>query len=395
MSRRKRKICVVTGTRAEYGLLYWLMKEIQADDTLVLQVAVTGMHLSPEFGFTYKVIETDGFRIDAKIEMLLSSDTTVGVTKSVGLGVIGFADAWERLKPDIIVILGDRFEMLAAAQAALIARIPIAHIHGGEATEGLIDEPIRHSLTKMSHLHFVAAEDYRCRVIQLGEQPTKVYNFGAIGLDNIKKLKLLSREELQQDLGFHFGKINFLVTYHPVTLSKTGSSRPMKELLQVVDSYKDAKIIFTKPNSDTGNSDIVRMIDEYVALNPQRAVAFTSMGQLRYLSTLQFIDVVIGNSSSALIEVPEFHKPSINIGDRQKGRLIASSVVSCRDEKNSIIQAIDKVLSVEFQKTLNNVVSPYVAKDELSVSQRIKAVIKNIEIQDLVMKRFYDLSEIS
>jgi UDP-hydrolysing UDP-N-acetyl-D-glucosamine 2-epimerase len=384
-----RKICIVTGTRAEYGLLYWLMREIQTDTDLQLQLIVTGMHLSPEFGLTYKTIEEDGFCIDAKVEMQLSSDTPVGIAKSIGLGIIGFADALDRLKPDIMVVLGDRYEILAAVQAALVARIPVAHIHGGETTEGLIDEAIRHSITKMAQIHFVAAEPYRSRVIQLGENPERVFNFGAPGLDNIVKMSLLNKIDFEQSLGFKLGTLNFLVTFHPVTLDENGPEFAMTELLSALDCFSDAKIIFTKPNSDTDGRKIVKMIDDYVTKNADRAVAFISLGQLRYLSAINHVDIVIGNSSSGLVEVPVFKKPTINIGERQGGRLKTSSVLDCKESKESIIAAINKALSAEFQKQLVSTPSLY---GYGNASQKIKDSLKNIEIRNILMKKFFDIS---
>jgi UDP-N-acetylglucosamine 2-epimerase (non-hydrolysing)/GDP/UDP-N,N'-diacetylbacillosamine 2-epimerase (hydrolysing) len=383
-----RKICVVTGTRAEYGLLYWLLKEIQDDSSLQLQIAVTGMHLSPEFGLTYQVIEGDGFQIDARVEMLLSSDSAVGVTKSIGLAVIGFADAFEKLQPDVVVLLGDRYEILAAAQAAMVARIPIAHLHGGETTEGLIDEAIRHSVSKMAHFHFVAAEPYRKRVIQLGEHPDRVFNFGALGLDNINRLELLDREQFESSISFSLGEKNALITYHPVTLADIGSAKAMDSLLKALDCFPDMKVIFTKPNSDTDGRVIVEMIDNYVAQNPQRAIAFVSLGQLRYLSALKHVDVVIGNSSSGLIEVPAFKKPTVNIGMRQSGRLKASSVIDCSEEKDEIVASIERAWSRTFQDSLKRVASPYGAGD---ASHNIKNILKSVCLRDVLMKSFYDM----
>ncbi|MDK2820353.1 MAG: hypothetical protein PWP31_318 [Clostridia bacterium] len=384
-----RKICIVTGTRAEYGLLYWLMKEVQADDELELQVIATGMHLSPEFGLTYKLIEQDGFRIDEKVEMLLSSDTPVGITKSIGLATIGFADALARLKPDIIVLLGDRYEILAAAQAAMVARIPIAHIHGGETTEGVIDEAIRHSVTKMSQLHFVSAEPYKKRVIQLGENPERVYNFGAIGLDNITYLSLLDRNNFEQSIGFKLGEKNFMVTYHPVTLKKNNTKRAMLAIFNALDKFPEAKIIFTKTNSDTEGRIINQMIEEYAAKRNERVKVFTSLGQLRYLSALKHVDVVIGNSSSGLIEAPFFKKPTVNIGERQRGRLKASSVIDCKENTEEIVAAINRALSPEFQQLLSDLDLPY---GKGNVSYKIKECLKNIDLTNILMKKFYDIT---
>jgi UDP-hydrolysing UDP-N-acetyl-D-glucosamine 2-epimerase len=386
----KRKICVLTGTRAEYGLLYWLMKEIKGDPDLELQLIATGMHLSPEFGLTYRKIEEDGFTIDAKVEMLLSSDTPVGIAKSIGLGVIGFADAFARLKPDILVVLGDRFEILSAAQTALIAKIPLAHIHGGESTEGLIDEAIRHAVTKMAHMHFVASEPYRNRVIQMGEDPSLVFNFGAPGLENIKKLKLLNKEDFEKAINFKLGKINFLVTYHPVTLLNDGPETFMEVLLATLNSFPGAKIIFTKPNADTHGRIIIDMIDRYVEENRNNTIAFTNMGQTLYLSAIKHVDAVIGNSSSGLTEVPLFKKPTINIGDRQRGRLKAKSVIDCEENAEAIIAAIKKALSPEFQKTLAGVNSLYGYGD---VSLKIKEILKTINLDGIIMKKFYSYGD--
>ncbi|CAG1015729.1 UDP-N-acetylglucosamine 2-epimerase [Geobacter sp.] len=381
-----RKVCVVTGTRAEYGLLYWLMKEIQADTDLRLQLIATGMHLSPEFGLTYRTIEDDGFTIDAKVEMLLSSDTPVGIAKSIGLGVIGFADALERLKPDTMVVLGDRYEILAAAQAALVARIPVAHIHGGETTEGAIDESIRHAVTKMSQLHFVAAEPYRKRVIQLGEHPDTVFNVGAVGVENIKRLQLLDKPQLEQSISFELGNTYFLVTYHPATLGTIEPSAAMQALLDALDRFPDAKIIFTKPNSDTDGRMLGQMIDEYADYHKGRVAVFTSMGQIRYLSALQLADAVIGNSSSGIIEAPACKTPTVNIGDRQSGRLKADSIVDCLETKESIVAAINKVLSPSFREGIKQGVSLYGYGESAS---HIKDHLKQANLSST--KHFYDL----
>ena len=381
-----RKICVVTGTRAEYGLLYWLMREIQADDSLQLQLMVTGMHLSPEFGLTYKTIEEDGFTIDSRVEMLLSSDTAVGIAKSIGLGLIGCADALNQLKPDILVILGDRYEVLAAAQAALVARIPVAHIHGGETTEGAIDESIRHAITKMSHLHFVAAEPYRTRVIQLGEHPDTVFNVGALGIENIRRLQLLDKLELEQSIDFELGTTCFLVTYHPATLGLTAPHVAMRALLDALDHFPNAKIIFTKPNSDTDGRVIGRMIDEYAYKNAERVAVFTSMGQIRYLSALRLADVVIGNSSSGIIEAPACSTPTVNIGARQTGRLKAESVIDCLETTVSIVAGINKCLSPLFKEMVKQGVSLYgYGESAICITQHLKRTDLN------KTKRFYDL----
>lgn len=383
-----RKIAVVTGSRAEYGLLYWLIKEIHESSDLQLQLIVTGSHLSPEFGYTASQIEQDGYPVAAKVEMLLSSDTPVGIAKSMGLGVISFADALDRLKPDLMVVLGDRYEILSAVQAAMVANIPIAHIHGGELTEGAIDEGIRHAVTKMSHLHFTAAEPYRQRVIQLGEQPDRVFNVGAMGMDNIVKMKLLSREEFEQSIGFRLGKTNMLVTYHPVTLADP-SKDAFSSLLHALDQFPDAKIILTKPNADTYGRKLIRQIDDYAKANPERVYVSTSLGQLKYLSAIQHVDVVVGNSSSALIEVPFFRKPSVNIGERQKGRLHGESVINCGSSVDEIADAIHQALSSEhLEKTRK---APLLFGTG-GASQKIVKILKQVDTERLIQKKFYDVT---
>lgn len=384
------KICVVSGTRAEYGLLYWTMKAIQDNSNLELSVCVTGMHLSPEFGLTYKQIESDGFQIDGKIEMLVSSDTSVGISKSIGLGLIGFADFFERTKPDWILVLGDRFEIFAAVTAAMIARIPVAHCHGGEATEGLIDEAIRHSITKMSHLHFTSTTEYRNRVIQLGEQPDSVFHVGALGIENINRLNLLNKEEFESSIDFKLSNLNFLVTFHPVTLDNASAEQQFVELVQALSVFKEAKIIITKPNADHDGRVIIKLIDEFVSKNPTNAISFITLGQIRYLSAIKHCQVVIGNSSSGLIEVPSFKKPTINIGDRQQGRIEAKSVISCKPEKKSIIEAINLALSEEFQNQLPNIKNPY---GEGNSSVKILDTILSKSINNILKKKFYKITQ--
>lgn len=383
----KRKICVVTGTRAEYGLLYWLMKEIEADKDLELQLIVTGMHLSPEFGLTYKEIEKE-FKIDKKIEMLLSSDTAIGISKSMALAQISFAEAYEELKPDILVVLGDRYEIFSAVSVAMIARIPIAHLHGGEITEGAFDESIRHSITKMSHLHFTATQEYKNRVIQLGEHPNRVFDVGGMGIENIKRLKLLIREEFEKSINFKLIKNNILVTFHPVTLENSTAKEQFQELLDVIDELEDTNIIFTKANSDTDGRIINHMIDEYVAKNAYKSVGFSSLGQLRYLSALQFVDAVVGNSSSGLAEAPSFKIGTINIGDRQKGRIKASSVIDCEPNKKSIKNAFETLYTKEFQSVLQICENPY---GDGCASEKIIEEIKEVDLQNILKKSFYDL----
>lgn len=384
----KRKICVVTGTRAEYGLLYWLMKEIQADDALELQLIATGAHLSPEFGLTYREIEKDGFRIDAKVEMLLSSDTPAGVTKSMGLALIGFADAFARLSPDIVVVLGDRYEILAAAEAAMVANIPIAHVHGGELTEGAIDDSIRHAITKMAHLHFVAAPEYRNRVIQMGENPERVYEVGAVGIDNIVKTPLMSRYELEESIQFALGKKYFLVTYHPVTVSNAKPSDALQNLFNALDCFPEYRILFTKSNSDAGGREINRQIDAYADMRKDRVVCCTSLGQLRYLSAMKHAAAVVGNSSSGILEAPVLKTPTVNIGDRQKGRLRFPSVIDCAEEKGAIVAAIQKALSEDFRQGLEDTVIPH---SDGNIAVRIKNVLRDVPLEGLFQKQFFDL----
>lgn len=382
------KICVITGTRAEYGLLFWTIKAIQENPYFELSICVTGMHLSPEFGLTYKHIETDGFQIEGKIEMLLSSDTSVGITKSVGIGLMGFADFFERTKPDWILVLGDRFEIFSAVTAAMIARIPVAHCHGGESTEGLIDESIRHSITKMSHLHFTSTIEYRNRVIQLGEQPRSVFHVGALGIENINRLKLLNKQDFESSIDFQLSSLNFLVTFHPVTLDHSSSENQFIELLKALLAFKEAKIIFTKPNADHDGRIISQIIDDFVNKYNDRAISFVSLGQLKYLSAIKHCQVVMGNSSSGLIEVPSFKKPTINIGDRQQGRVQAKSVISCKPEMNAIFESIQIALSDEFQLQLQNVENPY---GDGNSSNKIVEAIQNASIKNILKKEFYNL----
>ena len=385
------KICVVTGARADYGLLYWTLKEIQDNTDFSLFLLVTGMHLSPEFGSTYRHIEIDGFRIDGKVDMLLSSDTSVGISKSMALGLIGFADLYDQIKPDWILVLGDRFEIFSAVTAAMIARIPVAHCHGGEATEGSIDEAIRHSITKMSHLHFTANEEYRTRVIQLGEQPDKVFNVGALGLENINRLKLLGRIEFEESINFKLSELNFLVTYHPVTLEIERVTEHFSALLEVLNDYKNAVVIFTKTNADHEGRVVNQMIDNFVKQNKERAIAFSSLGQIRYLSAIEHCQLVIGNSSSGLIEVPSFKKPTVNIGDRQKGRIKARSVITCNTDKKSISEAIALALSNDFQSKVFNSKNPY---GEGNASKKIIDTILKTPTKNILKKEFYNLPRI-
>ncbi len=383
----KRKVCVVTGSRAEYGLLRTLMRLIRGDQRLSLRIIVTGMHLSPEFGMTVRDLERDGFSPDEKIEMLLSSDTPVGIAKSIGLGIIGFADALERLKPDILVVLGDRFEIFAAAQAAYVARIPIAHLHGGETTEGAVDEGFRHAITKMSHLHFVAAAPYRDRVIQMGEDPERVFLVGTPGLDILSEIAFLSREELEKNLGVPLTPPLFLVTYHPVTVEKNSEER-FRDVLDAIAAFPEATVVFTLPNADSDGRAIIGDINSFVSDLPERRKAVASLGSRRYLSLMKHSDAVIGNSSSGLIEAPALGIPTVNIGDRQKGRLHGASVIDCPEKTDSIIESIRLALSPQFKEITRHTDTPYGAR---GASKAIAELLATQRIDGFPAKHFFDL----
>ena len=382
-----RKICVVTSTRAEYGLLYWLLKEIEADSELKLQLIVTGMHLSPEFGLTYKEIEKE-FKIDKKIEILSGSHTSLDICAEMARVYEKFASALAELKPDILVLLGDRYEIFGVAGVASIMQIPMAHIHGGETTQGAFDEAFRHSITKMSHIHFAATNEYANRIVQLGEESSRVFNVGGPGIENIKKLNLLSKEEFEKSIKFKLAKKNILITFHPVTLENSSAREQFNELLNALDELEETNFIFTKANSDTDGDVINKMIDEYVSENPQKAVAFASLGQLRYLSAIKFVDIVLGNSSSGLLEVPSFKKATINIGDRQKGRARASSVIDVRPVKEEILAAIKRAYSKEFEQTLKDTINPY---DGGNPSKKMVKILKEIKLDGILKKKFYDI----
>ncbi len=381
------KICVATGTRAEYGLLKPLIDKISQEERWQLQVLVTGAHLSPEFGLTFQEIVKDGISIDAKVEMLLSSDSSGSIVKSMGLGMIGFADALTNLLPDLLVILGDRYEMLALASSALILKIPIAHVHGGEVTEGAYDDAIRHSITKMSHLHFAATEVYRKRIIQLGENPSTVFTVGAIGLDNVRLLNLLSRKDLETKIGVALKKYNYLVTFHPPTLDTVPAQVQLENLLSVIDEQEDSLFIFTKANADTDGRIINEIIDRYVERNSQKAMSFTSMGQLLYLSTMQYVTAVVGNSSSGIVEAPYFKVPTINIGNRQKGRIQASTIVNCQPTIDSINKVFSLVKDVRF---LNELPTNESLFGDGSASEQIVKVFKELNFKSFQAKSFFD-----
>ncbi len=382
-----KNITIVTGTRAEYGLLRPLIKKLEASNDFILRLVVTGMHLSPEFGLTYKEIEEDGVKIFCKIDTLLSSDSSEAISKSIGLGLVSFSDFFKNQETDLLIILGDRTELLSVSIAAMIKGVPIAHISGGETTEGAYDEAIRHSLTKMSYIHFTATAGYTKRVIQLGEAPERVFNVGAIGIDSIKNLKLLSRDEFQKSIAFPLDKKNLLVTFHPVTLEKESAEQQFRAILDSIDKFTETNIIFTKPNSDKGGRIISKMIDDYVKTNKEKSVSFDSLGQLRYLSALQFVDAVLGNSSSGIVEVPYFKIPTINIGDRQKGREMPLSIINCEPSESEITSSLELAFSEEFKTSITNVASPY---GDGTATDKIFEVLKKLDIKS-VKKTFYDI----
>ncbi|MBE0440314.1 MAG: UDP-N-acetylglucosamine 2-epimerase (hydrolyzing) [Gammaproteobacteria bacterium] len=383
-----RKVCVVTGTRAEFGLLRWLMDEIRRHHNMELQVVATGMHLSSEFGLTYREIEDAGFSINERVDMLLSSDSSNAISKSIGLGLIGFADVFERLKPDLLVVLGDRYEIFSAVSSALIAGIPVSHIHGGELTEGAYDDAIRHSITKMSHLHFVATDEYRRRVIQLGEQPSRVFNVGGMAVDAIKRVEIMGRESLEESLGFKFGNRNLLVTFHPATLDHgMGTSEQMRELLDALHELDEINFIFTMPNADTGSRRLGEMVRDFTNSHSNSCL-HVSLGQLRYFSCLSYVDGVVGNSSSGLLEAPSFNIGTINIGDRQMGRIKASSVIDCEPKRVAILQAIDSLYADEFQDMLKSVTNPY---GDGGASKLITQTLAKYPLENICKKHFFDL----
>ena len=390
-----RKICVITGTRAEYGLLSRLMKMIQDDQDTQLQIVATNMHLSPKFGNTYQEVENDGFTIDYKVPIIDENapDTATTTVLSLSKALAGFAKAYESLQPDLIVILGDRYEMLAAASAALIFKIPVAHLYGGEITEGAYDDAIRHSITKMSHLHFTSTEAYRKRVIQMGEQPDRVFCVGAIGVENAKKVPLMSKEEIEESLGFHLDRNTVLATYHPVTNKVEDEVKDKDEVegfFAALGERKDLRILFTMPNSDTGGQVIMERIKQFVAQNPERSIAFTSLGMKRYLSVLQYVGAVIGNSSSGLAEVPTFHIPTLNIGDRQKGRTAGKSVIHCGTSKDEILTGLAKIVSPEIRRMAQQSSNPY---EKEGTAKHIFEVIKNYPLHNITQKHFYDINQ--
>jgi GDP/UDP-N,N'-diacetylbacillosamine 2-epimerase (hydrolysing) len=386
-SLMKRKVCIITGSRADYGLLRLVMKGISDDPGLTLQVIATGTHLSQNFGMTYKEIEDDGFIIDFKVEILNSLDSPVGIANSMGKGLIGCAKAFESLKPDLVVVLGDRYEIFAAAAAALVARIPIAHLHGGESTIGAFDEAFRHSITKMSQLHFVATEEYRKRVIQLGEDPEKVFLVGGLGVDNLKNIDLLNKVEIESLLGVRFLAKSLLVTFHPVTLEDETAEEQTKELLSALSELTDTTLIFTMPNADNGGLAIMNLIEKFVNSHSD-AYSFKSLGQHLYLSCIPHVDGVVGNSSSGLAEVPSFKKGTINVGSRQLGRVAASSVINCDPEQGQIRRAIERLYSEEFRIVVADTLNPY---GEGGASLKIVDTLRGCNLDGIIQKNFNDL----
>ncbi len=387
-----RRISLITGSRAEYGHLRWLAREIAEDTELELQWLVTGSHLCERFGLTYREIEADGFTIDERVDMPITDDSTRAVLHSMGHGLAGMADALQRLSPDIVVIVGDRYEMLVAAEAALVLRLPIAHLHGGETTEGAFDEAIRHAITKMAHLHFVAAEPYRRRVIQLGEDPHRVHHVGAPGLDNIDKLELLNLPALENAVGFRLGKEFFLVTYHPVTLAGDGGAAPAGEMLAAFDAFPERQVLITGVNADPGFDAIASACDTYAKTNPERAAVRDSLGETAYLSAMKQAAVVVGNSSSGIIQAPAIGVPTVNIGDRQKGRLRAASVIDCGETRDAIEAAIRRALDPAFRASLADMESP---NGRGGASRRIKYVLKNAPLDGIIQKQFHDMGVVA
>jgi len=386
----KRKICVVTGSRADYGLLKLVMKGIKVEPNLALQIIATGMHLSPTFGLTYKEIESDGFVIDYMVESLLLSDTPADIAQATAKSMMGCAKAFGELEPDLVLILGDRFEILAAATAAVLARIPIAHIHGGEVTVGAYDEAFRHSITKMANIHFVATEEYRRRVIQLGENPSSVHFVGGLGVDAIRHLNFLSKDEVEQTLGIKFSSKSLLVTFHPSTLEELTPLEQVNELLAALIERSEIMLIFTMPNADTGGLEIMEQINKFVK-ERSNAYSFKSLGQQQYLSCMAQVDGILGNSSSGILEAPSLKVGSINIGTRQLGRVQSESVINCAINKEHIRSSIDKLYSREFQLVLDNCTSPY---GEGGASNKIIKMLREYKLDGISRKVFYDLTEV-
>ena len=386
---KRRRICVVTGSRAEYGLLHGVLNEIGDEPGLELKLVVTGMHLAPRFGLTVREIEDDGFVIAERVDIGLDDDSAAATARAMGVCVIGMGAAFARLGPAVVVLLGDRFEILAAAQAALVARIPIAHIHGGELTEGAFDDSMRHAISKMAHLHFVAGPAHRARIAQLGETPDQVFEVGALGLDNIARLEPLDRAALESEIEFRLGEGFLLITYHPVTLANDGGTRAAQELLSALDAFPDRRVLVTGVNADPGHDRIGSLFAQYASARPERARVCASLGRRRYLSAMKQCGALIGNSSSGLIEAPAIGVPTVNLGLRQRGRERAPSVIDCGETRDEIVAAIRKALSAEFRTAFKGVPQAYGTP---GAAARIVRVLKSHPLDDVLMKRFHDLA---
>ena len=383
-----RKICIFTSTRAEWGLQQGLAELIRDTEALQLQLLVSGSHLSAKLGMTIDEIETAGFQIDARVDILKFDDSPVGICQTMGLALSGYGEALQRLSPDLIVILGDRYESFCLAAAAQVLRIPIAHIHGGETTEGAVDEAFRHSITKMAQIHFTSCEVYRNRVMQLGEAPESVFNVGALGIENIRKIQCLTRAELEASLQFSLQAPVFLVTFHPVTLEHATAGAQVQQLFDALDRFPEHQIIFTKANADTDGQVINEMIDRFAAINPQRCLAVASLGLQRYLSAMKICAAVIGNSSSGILEAPIFKVPSVNIGDRQKGRLRVKSILDCKADTNAISQAIETALTESFRHDIRDLIHP---SEQADTAQKIVRMLATVDLQGIIKKSFHDI----
>ncbi|RXH12118.1 UDP-N-acetylglucosamine 2-epimerase (hydrolyzing) [Bradyrhizobium guangzhouense] len=385
MNSVARKICFVTGSRADFGLLVWPMRAIRETRGLTLQLIATGMHLAPEFGYTFNAIRDEGFEADERVETLLASDTGAGIAKSVGLGVIGFADAFTRLQPDLVVVLGDRFEMFAAAQAAMFMRLPMAHLFGGDVTEGAVDESIRHAISKMAHLHFTSNQSSTQRLIQLGEDPARIHTIGSVGIDAIKHLALMDRDAIGRAIGMPLGERNALVTFHPITVEAGRSVTELEELFAALSTLDPAfRLVFTLANADAEGRALNARIEAFAAGRPN-TLAVASLGQLRYLSLMSHVDMVIGNSSSGVLEAPSFGVPTLDIGDRQKGRARAASVFHAAPERGAIAAAMAKAL----QRGRQNTVNPY---GDGESSRRFADIVGAIsDFRPLLKKGFHDI----
>ena len=391
MNANKRKICIVTGTRADWGLLSGIAKALAARPDVTLRIVATNMHLDPAYGETWREIENDGLKIDRRVPMHAESDSATATVKAMAGCMLGMADAFSELKPDLLLILGDRYEMLATASAALIMRIPIAHIAGGAVSRGAYDESIRHAITKMSHIHLTETEEYRRRVIQLGENPERVINTGAIGVYNLMhRNDFLSREELENNLHTPIPEKTLLATFHPATLDSRSPKEQCLNLLAALDRFPDYKTIFTYPNNDTDGRIIIRLIEDYAAWHPERCAVFPSLGMRRYFSMLRCVAAVIGNSSSGIVEVPSMGIPTLDIGIRQSGRTAAPSVIHCGVSEEEITEGLKKALSPEFRAAARSVVNPYAQPDTL---KKIVDAVCLTPLEGIIVKPFYDLKQ--